>query len=391
MSKSTHIHNHKTWVEISREALENNVRVVRGILAPGTELLAVVKANAYGHGLKEIVSVLKRETGIMFGVDSLEEAIVIKSIAPKNEIMILGYIPPKNLALAIEKGFHFSIYDKEVLCSVLRLIKTGQINPRTIRAHLKVETGTNRLGMKLDELKNIVFEFPITGVYTHFADSENLSSSFYKEQIEKLNEARGILKNKGIRLKFIHSACTAAIMRPGALDGNLARVGIGLYGLWPSEKLREKFSQRIKLKPVLSWKTRIVQVRRVSRGETVGYGRTHKVKKETSIAVLPVGYYDGYDRGLSSVGSPPTTLELSKVVGGEVIINGKRAKIAGRVCMNMTMVDLGGIRAKTGDDVVLIGKSGKKQITAEELAEKIGTINYEVVSRINPLLPRIFI
>ncbi|MBI2064083.1 MAG: alanine racemase [Candidatus Yanofskybacteria bacterium] len=371
------VHNHKTWVEISGEALENNVRVLCGVLAPSVKLMAVVKANAYSHGLKEVVSVLKKDMGIMFGVDSLEEALVIKSIAPKNEIMILGYIPKENLALAIKNGFHFSIYDENVLRFVARLVKIGQIDTKMIKVHLKIETGTNRLGIKPGELKNVVFEFPITGIYTHLADSEDLSSSFYKEQIKRLNEAVAILKSRGITPRFIHSACTAAIMRPGILEGNLVRAGIGLYGLWPSEKLREKLSQKIRLEPALSWKTKIVQVRRVSRGETVGYGRTHKVKNETSIAVLPVGYYDGYDRKLSQC--------------GEVIISGKRAKIVGRVCMNMTIVDLGGIKAKAGDDVILIGKNGKEQITVEELAQKIGTINYEVVSRINPLLPRIYI
>ncbi|MBI2062950.1 MAG: alanine racemase [Candidatus Yanofskybacteria bacterium] len=371
------VHNHKTWVEISKDALENNVRIMRGFLKPSTKLLAVVKANAYGHGLKETVSVLKKEADIMFGVDSLQEALSVNSIEPKNEIMILGYVPEKDRILAIKNGFHISVYDKEVLASVARLIKTGQINPDAIKAHLKVETGTNRLGIDTGELKNIKFEFPIAGIYTHFADSENLDSLFYKEQIGILNEAVGILKNKGIRPRFIHSACTAAIMRSEVLGGNLARVGIGLYGLWPSKKLREKLSQKVKLKPVLSWKTKIVQVKQVSKGETVGYDRAYQTKKETSIAVLPVGYYDGFDRKLSQC--------------GEVLINGKRAKVAGRVCMNMTIVDLGDIKAKTGDDVIFIGKSGKEQITVEELAEKISTINYEVVSRINPLLPRIYI
>src|SRR3989344_3123125 len=247
-------HNYKTWVEISREALENNVRVLRGVLTRGTTLMAVVKADAYGHGLKEVVSVLKKESRIMFGVDSLEEALIVKSVAPKNEIMILGYIPPKNLVLAIKNGFHFSIYDKNVLHYITRLIKTKQITPKTIKAHIKIETGTNRLGLKPDELKNVVFEFPIAGIYTHFADSEDLSSLFYKEQIKKLNEAVGILKNKGINPRFIHSACTAATMRGVAGAGNLARVGVGLYGLWPAENLKEKFSGKIKLKPVLSWK-----------------------------------------------------------------------------------------------------------------------------------------
>lgn len=421
---STLTNNHKTWVEISKEALENNIRVMRGLLAcpvrdrpsldgrshvhvgavsngaSGTTLMAVVKANAYGHGLKEISSALKREAGIMFGVDSLEEALAVKSVVPKNEIIILGYIPERDLPIVVKNSFHFSVYDGNMIRSLVQLTKTNRIKRGAIKAHLKIETGTNRLGIDTGELKNIVFEFPIAGVYTHFADSENLSSSFHKEQIGILNEAIEILKNKGINPQFIHSACTAAAMRGVADVGNLARIGIGFYGLWPTEELKEKFSQKInpapfldrplaklreaqsnercgiKLKPVLSWKTRIAQIKHIQKGETVGYDRTHKVKKETSIAILPVGYYDGYDRKLSQC--------------SEVIINGKRARVAGRICMNMTMVDLSGIKARTGDEVILIGKSGKEQITVEELAEKIGTINYEVVSRINPLLPRIY-
>ena len=363
----------KTWIEISKKNLLRNLGEFKK-RSGKTAIMAVIKANAYGHGLKEVASMLKTRPETMLGVDSLEEALLARSAAPKNEIMILGYVPKKDLKFAIKKRFHVSLYDKEILAHVNQLIKTGAINAGELRAHLKIETGTNRLGIRPEEIKNINIP-KLEGVYTHLAESESIKSNFYKKQVATLAAAKKILLSKNIVPKFTHTSCTAAIIQRGALGGNLVRLGIGLYGLWPSEELEKKFSGKIRIKPVLSWKTRLAQVKKVPAGETVGYDRTHKAKAGKTIGIVPVGYYDGLDRRLSNTGN--------------VLVNGKVAKIIGRVCMNMTMVDLSGASAKSGDEIVLIGRSGKKEISADEVAKEIGTINYEIVARINPLTPRV--
>lgn len=387
----------KTWVEIHKANLLHNLAAFKKRLKKTSSIMAVIKANAYGHGLREIASILKNHP-VMLGVDSLEEAICARAVAPKNEIMILGYIPKENMAQAIKEKFHISAYDKETIELIRSLIKNRAVKPRWLHTHLKIETGTNRLGIKPSQLKSIKSLPQIEGIYTHLADSENIKSDFYKKQLEELRMAGKILKEKNITPKFTHISCTAAILRGGSFGGNLVRLGIGLYGLWPSLELKRVFSRRINphtkqgavtgdskiqtpafgvgvnLRPVLSWKTRLVQIKEIGRGETVGYDRTHKATGKKNIGIIPVGYYDGYDRRLSGC--------------GEVLVSGRMAKIAGRVCMNMTMIDLGRLNPKTGTEVVLIGKSGGEEISADEIAANAGTINYEVVSRINPLIPR---
>ena len=381
----------KSWIEISKRNLLQNLGEFKKRAKQTSAIMAVVKANAYGHGLEEVASILKSHKDVMLGVDSLEEAFTARSAA-RNEIMILGYIPQEKIALAVKNGFHIPLYDKETTFFVNKLLKSGAIKTSQLRAHLKIETGTNRLGIKPKEIKSLQIP-PLTGVYTHLAESENIKSNFYKKQLAEFKIAQNILRGKNIVPKFTHVSCTATIIQHGALGGNLVRPGIGLYGLWPTEELKKNFSSKINLKPVLSWKTRLAQIKELREGETVGYERTHKIKNVTAIGIIPVGYYDGLDRKLSNTGT--------------VLVNGKVAPIIGRVCMNMTMIGLGGISARKGGEVVLIGRDdgsagpstpssgprgsphGKNEISADDIAKKIGTINYEVVSRISPLIKRV--
>jgi alanine racemase len=256
---------------------------------------------------------------------------------------------------------------------------------RKARIHLKVETGTNRLGIcgkdlirlaKFCSLQNEIF---LEGLYTHYANIEDtLDPSFAQEQLRKFKEAERLLQKRGVKIPFKHTACTAAAILFKETNFNLIRLGLGLYGLWPSRETKisaQEKGMKINLQPVLTWKTRVAQVKEVAKGETIGYGRTFTTARKTKMAVLPVGYWDGYDRGLSNQ--------------GQVLIKGYPAPVIGRICMNMMMVDITSIpRIKSEDEVVLLGKQGKEEITAEEIAQKIGTINYEVVTRINPLIPR---
>jgi len=393
--------NCKTWVEIDAAALRHNLSIFEK-LTGDTRIMAVVKANAYGHGIAEVANILatsakinprvsslksrenqnakikttNQNSKLFFGVDTVDEALLMRNLNIKNSILALGYIPREQLKEATENDISFSVYSKDLLEMIAK--KQWQKNPRV---HIKIETGTNRLGMRLKELTEAAPLLKkraswIEGVYTHFAETENPLSSFWKEQIARFDEAVAFLKNMGCR-PIRHAASSAGALLYPETRYDMVRVGIGLYGLWPSRDIKSRimnhksWKKKIFLKPVLSWKTRIAQIKKIKKGETVGYDRTWSAKRPATIAILPVGYWDGYDRHISHK--------------GEVLIRGARAPVAGRVCMNMIMADVTDIKhIAMGDEATLLGV----EITAEDIAEKIGTINYEVVARINPLIPR---
>lgn len=368
------MYNHKTWMEIDRVALLHNLKKVQKFVGSDVFLMAIVKANAYGHGLGEIAKVLKNKKNIWFGADTLEEALMLKRAGIRKPIMIFGYIPNAQLKYAIQQEFHISIYSKEVLHTISEIIKNNKkLKPHL---HLKIETGTNRLGIQLKDLLNIPKEISFEGVYTHFAEAENPKSSFYQRQLREFRKALFVLAQQGITPRYIHTAATAALLQYPETHEKLVRLGIGLYGLWPSPDVKHRVFDTVALRPVLTWKTRIAQIKTIKKGETVGYDRTWRAKKNSKIAILPAGYYDGYDRRLSNC--------------GEVLIKGKRVPVIGRVCMNMCMIDVTAIPGMAmGDEVVLLGRQGNQEISADDIAKTIGTINYEVITKINPLIPRI--
>lgn len=370
-----------TWIEINRQALLSNLHQFRKILGKKVKIMAVVKANAYGHGLRKVAQVLATRID-WFGVNSFDEGMILRRMKIQQPILVMGLIPLSALKEAIENDLSFVVFDLE---TAKKACQEAKKLSQKAKVHLKVETGTNRLGLRGKELIKIAKfcsqqkEIKLEGIYTHYANVEDtLDPGFAQEQLKRLKDEVRLLKNEGIKIPMKHTACTAAAILFKETHFNFVRLGLGLYGLWSSRETKvfalEK-EIKIKLKPALTWKTRIAQVKEIKKGETVGYGRTFTTKRITKIAILPVGYWDGYDRKLSNQ--------------GRVLIKGRFAPVIGRVCMNMIMVDVTDIpRVKIEDEVVLLGKQGREEITAEEIAQKIGTINYEVVTRINPLLPR---
>lgn len=319
-------------------------------------------------------------------MDNLGEAKVVRAIAPKNPVLVLGYIQNARLREAAELGARITVYNWEMV-KALQKLKMPNVK-RKMNVHVKIETGTTRQGIGESEVVEYVKalqkmpDIAVEGISTHFADSEDLRSNYAHGQITRYNSVIERLKQAGISTRLRHMTCTAATLRFQQTHGNLARVGIGLYGLWPSEELRMQNEElrikhwRIQLKPALTWKTIVAQVKEVKKGTPISYDLTERVARDSMVAVLPVGYWDGYDRGLSKI--------------GQVLIGGKRCKILGRVCMNMCVADITGVRrVQPEDEVVLLGQQGTAIISAEEIAKKLNTINYEVVTRINPLLPRI--
>ncbi len=376
----------RVWVEISRKNLIHNLKFLKSRLRKKTKFGAVVKSNAYGHGIREVTKILLEEGVDYFMVNTLEEAMILRELGVKGFILIMGYIPESHIKDAVENGIRLVLYNRETI-PLLKEVKreTG----KEPLLHLKIETGTNRQGIPIDSLVPFIEEMQnnnllIEGIYTHFANIEDTTDHTYAMyQLSMFKKACDIIEKMGIKLKFRHTACSAAILLFKKTHFDLVRAGISLYGLWPSKQTYLSYimlhgRNRKNLKPVLTWKTVVAQIKNVSENECIGYGCTYRTTYPSKIAVLPVGYYEGYDRGLSNI--------------GHVLIKGRRAPVRGRVCMNMIMVDITHIPdVSLGEEVVLLGKQKNMEITADEIASLLGTINYEVVTRINENLPRIIV
>ncbi|TSC78164.1 MAG: Alanine racemase [Parcubacteria group bacterium Gr01-1014_29] len=371
-------------MEVNSRALLYNFRVAQKLVGKDVIVMAILKSNAYGHGItevtKELLALRSFSEGGWFGVDSIDEALLLKKSGIKNPTLILGYIPKPRLAEAIKNSFRFALYDVDTLKECVRIAKNLK---KKVLVHIKIETGTYRQGITQEEisafarlLRKHAAHIYAEGIYTHFADTENTSSSYYKEQLRAFEKAVMYFEKLGITPRYRHAAASAATLTHPNTHFNMVRWGIGLYGLYPSEDVRNRVSNKLRLQPALTWKTRIAQIKVVPKGSTVGYDRAFTAVQEIKIAILPVGYWDGYDRRLSNTGS--------------VLIRGTKCPVVGNVCMNMLMVDVTGVRrAQAGDEAVLLGRQGAVSISAEEIAAKIGTINYEVTTRVNPLIPRI--
>ncbi|MGB9764534.1 MAG: alanine racemase [Candidatus Saccharicenans sp.] len=376
---------HLSWVEISRDSFFHNVQEFKKRLGP-TQLMAVVKANAYGHGLLEIAR-LAGEAGIgWLGVNSIEEGMTLREAGIGQRVVILGYVPLTKAKEVVRYDLRTIIYNPDNLKALAEAAR--QLKKKAF-IHLKVETGTNRQGIPIKKLGNIYKlikarpEVVLEGISSHFANIEDTTDDFYPRfQLQNFIEAINWFKNQGVEIPIKHIACTAASILFPETYFDLARVGLGLYGLWPSKETlvscRRRGQEPLKLKPVLSWRARVAQIKPVPRGAYIGYGCTYRTTRPTKLAIVPVGYYDGYDRSLSNT--------------AYVLIRGKRAPVRGRVCMNFIMVDISDIPGvKLEDRVTLIGTDGQDRITADQLAALAGTISYEIISRINPLIPRMVI
>jgi alanine racemase len=373
------------WVEIDAASFRQNVEAFRSRLGK-TELMPVIKSNAYGHGLLPIAR-LAESLGInWFGVNSVEEGISLRQAGFQQKILVLGYVPLAQAELAVEYDLRVVVYNPE---NIRALAEAARRQKKKVYLHLKVETGTNRQGIPIKKIGNIWREIKkhpqlvLEGLSSHFANIEDTTDDYYpKFQLENFRQAVDWFKQRDINVPLRHMSCSAASILFPETHFELARVGIGLYGLWPSKETmvscRLRGQEALRLKPVLSWRARVAQVKNVARGAYVGYGCTYRTTRPTRLAVIPVGYYDGYDRSLSNA--------------SYVLIRGKRAPVRGRVCMNFFMVDVTDIPGvKLEDQVTLIGKDGRDKITADQLANLAGTINYEIVSRINPSIPRVVV
>jgi alanine racemase len=363
-----------TWAEIDRKAFKKNLKKISSLLKPRTKIIAVVKANAYGHMALPLSEDALRRGAWALGVSSIEEGLALREGGIKGKILILGSIfPLANLKVAAENSLIPTISSFGGLAALSRVALKLK---KKLPFHLKVDTGMGRIGVspgtapalleRIAAKKEVVME----GMYTHFAAADS-DEKYTKFQMK--NFLAAVKTARALGLKFIaHAANSAALLRHRDFQLDAVRPGISLYGLSPfkgSEKL-------IRLTPVMSLKTKIVFVKRVPKGSRISYGGTFTAKKRTVVATLPIGYADGFNRLLSNK--------------AEVLIHGQRCPVIGRVTMDMMMADvtkLSGI--SSGDEVVVIGAQGRERITMEEVADKIGTINYEVACAAGSRIPRV--
>ncbi|MDA1060632.1 MAG: alanine racemase [bacterium] len=367
-----------TWVEIKEESLRNNITQFRNIVGDNVLLCPCVKANAYGHGLAICGRIFIEAGADWLSVNSLYEARTLRDAGIKAPIYILGYVPLSALKEAVELECRLVVYNRE---TIDKLAEIG----KEVKVHIKLETGNNRQGVLVEDLlefaKHIegIENIKLEGLSTHFANIEDTTDHSYAEkQLARFNDSVKSLESIGIEIPIKHCANSAATILFKETHFQMVRTGISNYGLWPSNETYVSYLKEMgdgfELMPAFSWKAKIAQIKNIPAGEMIGYGCTYKTTHDTKLAIIPIGYYDGYDRGIN---------------GAHVLIHGKRAPLRGRVCMNIIMVDVSDIpEAKLEDEVVLVGRSGDEEISVEVFAGWCGTINYEIPTRVNERIPR---
>jgi len=361
---------------IDLDALRWNFRQIRTKVGPGVKILSMVKANGYGHGAPRIAEALAAEGSDSFGVATVEEGVELRAAGIRAPILVVAGAYPDQLDLFTHNKLTPVIHDAE---SLARLDDGARKRDATIKVHLKVDTGMGRIGFpptdlaswlpRLKQLKALEIE----GVFSHFSQADNVAGDYTRNQLEIFREVVERLRAGGILPALVHLANSAATITLPAAYFNMVRPGLMLYGIYPSPAM----AAQITLQPVLSWKSRILQLKKVPAGASISYGRTFITQRESVIATVPVGYADGYSRLLSNVGA--------------MLVKGKRAPVAGTVCMDLTMIDvtdIGGIQQ--GDEVVLLGRQGNAVISADEMAAWSNTISYEILTSIGTRVPRIY-
>ncbi len=363
------------WAEIDLGAIKRNIRSLKGRLKPKTRFMAVVKANAYGHGDVQVSKAALEAGADRLGVALIEEAVKLREASISAPIHVLSDIPAHGAEEAVQNDLILTV---SLMETAMATSVAASLLGKRAKVHIKVDTGMNRIGIRPAEAKDFIERvaemdgIEVEGVFTHFATAGE-DDEFMLRQLHKFEDLLEELEAAGISISIKHAANSAAAILNPASHLDMVRCGISIYGLHPTESTKGV----IDLAPALSLKAKISSGRTIKAGEGVSYGLTFKAKQKTGIATVPLGYADGYSRNLSNLGS--------------VLISGERFFIVGNVCMDQFMVDMDGRDFKVGDEVVLIGSSGAETIGADEVASLLNTINYEVVCMISERVPRVYI
>ena len=371
-----------TAAEISLDALDRNIEAFRGRLRPGTKLLASVKANAYGHGATEIARRAVAAGVDYLGVAFFDEALQLRNAGIAAPILVLGYTPPAGYSLARERGITLTFYRNEMLDAAAALPASG---PK-LKIHVKIDSGMGRLGLlpgrEAESFLERAFALPqieVEGLYTHFARADEADKAYTEMQIERFSAVADYADRAGMAIAIVHSGNSAAGIDLPEHTGNMLRLGIGMYGLYPSGEVR---TDEVPLEPVLSLKTAVVHVKELAAGEGVSYGTRYFTRGRETVGTLPIGYADGFSRMLSGK--------------AEALVRGRRVPVLGTICMDQCMIRLddalvpGEPAIEPGEEVVLVGRQGGETITANEVADKLGTLNYELICMLAARVPRVY-
>lgn len=367
-----------TRAEIDLDALTHNLTQFRSRLDPSIRLMAVVKANAYGHGAAKVA-----EEAVRFGVDYLavaflDEALELRSVGIAAPILVLGYTPPEYVEAAREQDVTLTVFDDEVLAAAA----TADPDARALKVHVKVDTGMGRIGLTDAPTAIAYIEralrtpgVAVEGIFTHYACADECDKTHVRGQYRRFMEVADHFQRRNIHIPYVHAGNSAAGIDTPELACNMVRLGVSMYGMYPSDEVDHA---EVDLRPVMSFKTGVVMVKRVPPGTTISYGAKYVATREEgeTIATLPVGYADGFTRMLSGK--------------AEALLRGRRVPVVGSICMDQCMIRVEDGEAEVGDEVVLFGAQGDETIPADELARKLGTINYEITCMVNRRVPRVY-
>lgn len=367
-----------TWLEVDLSSIGRNTRLMKELVGQHTQVLVSLKADAYGHGALRVARTVLRNGASWLGVATVSEAEALRTAGITAPILVFGYTPPWQAREAVRLDLRTTVYALE---PARALARAAHDLGRPAHVHVKVDTGMARLGLRAEDIEAIVAfcetlrELPglvVEGIFTHFATADSADRTYAHRQLERFRAVLAALDERGLRPPIVHAANSAAALTLPDARFDMVRPGIAIYGLAPSAEvpLPEGF------RPALSFKTQVAQVKVIPPGEGISYGATYVTTAPTRIAVLPVGYADGFRRAPAN--------------WGEVLVRGQRAPLVGRVCMDQCMVDVTGIPGvRQGDEVVLIGRQGDDELTAEAVADRLGTISYEVVAELLARIPRV--
>lgn len=369
---TTETHYRPTQAIVNLEAIKENVSNLKKFLQPNTKIMAVVKANAYGHGDVKVAEAAIEAGATMLAVATPDEALHLRNFFPNIEILILGYSPVSFAEVAAKENITLTVYSSDWVKQIAIDVNLP------LKLHIKIDTGMGRIGVTtLEELLDLYENIEkkngliVDGVFTHFATADEEDDSYFIKQVDKFNK---LVESLPKRPRIVHAANTATmLMKDPTLHFNAVRFGISMYGLAPSQYVKTKLP--FPIKQAFSLETELVAVKLLQKGESVGYGATYNVEDEVYVGTIPIGYADGLIRKFS---------------GQEVLIDGKRVPIIGRICMDQCMIALPAAY-NIGEKVTLIGIQNNEEITIDEWAEKVETINYEVPCIITARVPRIYL
>lgn len=377
------------WAEIDLGAVSHNVRELRRVTRPSSMVMAVVKANGYGHGAGKIAEAALKGGASWLGVANSVEAVSLRKAGFDAPILIFGYTQARSVKDLVDLNLSQSVYSLEMAKA---LSAAAVLRGKKVKIHVKIDTGMGRLGILATDPEDLLSGrasdpvihmrgiaslegIELEGVFTHFATADHSDKSYAALQFSRFMEFADALKRAGILPKMFHAANSAAVIDMPETHLDMVRAGISLYGLYPSPDVDKS---KIILKPALSLKTRVIHLKQVPAGFKVSYGSTYETAAPATIATIPIGYADGFSRNLSSC--------------GHMLVRGRRAPVVGRVCMDLVMLDVGHIPdVEIGDEVVVIGRQEQEAVPAEEVAQTLGTIQYEVLTSIGERVKRIYI